>query len=106
MSNFFLTLLADAQPQQGSVVQTFIMIGVALLFFYFILFRPEQKRRKMLEKQRSGMKVGDKVTAMGLIGTIAQIQEHTVILKMVEGAKIEVLKASITDVQSATETTS
>ena len=87
----------DAAPSpQGNMMQTFIMIGLALVFFYFILWRPEQKRRKSAEAMRSAMKKGDRVTAMGIVGTI-------VILKMVEGAKIEMLKAAITEVQPAAE---
>lgn len=87
----------------GGLMQTLVMIGVALLFFYFILWRPEQKRRKALQNQRNSMKKGDKVTAMGIIGTLEEIQENTVILKMVDGAKVEMLKAAITDVQSTSQ---
>ena len=91
----------EAAPAQGNFTQTLVMIGVALMFFYFILWRPEQKRKKMMDQQRSSMKPGDKVTAMGIVGTIAKVQDTTVILKMVDGAKIEVLKAAITDVQAS-----
>ena len=93
---------APVAPQQN-FMQTFMMIGVALVFFYFILWRTEQKRRKAMEKQRSSLKKGDKVTAMGIVGTIATVQENTVILKMVDGAKLEMLKASITDVQPSSD---
>ena len=98
-------LLADeaAPSQGGGLMQTAIMIGIALVFFYFILWRPEQKRRKAAEQMRSSLKKGDRVTAMGIIGKVDRIQEQTVILKMVDGAKIEVLKAAITDVQSSSE---
>jgi preprotein translocase subunit YajC len=95
----------DAAPaaRQQSMWQTLMMIGIALLFFYLILWRPEQKRRKKMEKQRSGMSKGDRVTAMGIIGTVVRVEESTVILKMVDGAKIEVLKSAISDVQPASE---
>ena len=92
-----------ATGREGGMSQTLIMIGVALVFFYFILWRPEQKRRKAAEQQRNSMKIGDRVTAMGLIGTIARIQESTIIVKMYDGAKVEILKAAITDVQSGSE---
>lgn len=85
----------------GGMTQTLIMIGIALVFFYFILWRPEQKRRKASEQMRNSLKKGDRVTAMGIIGKVDKIQESTVILKMVDGTKIEVLKAAITDVQAA-----
>ena len=58
-----------------------------------------------MDKQRSSLKSGDKVTAMGIIGTVAKIQENSVILKMYDGAKIEVLKAAITDVQPSSSET-
>lgn len=100
-----LPLMADEAPASGgqNPSQMFIMIAVALVFFYFILWRPEQKRRKAMEKQRNTMKKGDHVTAMGIVGTISRIQEKTVVLRMVDGAKIEVLKTAITDVQPGTE---
>lgn len=93
----------EAAPQRDSFVQTITMIVIALVFFYFILWRPEQKRRKAMEEQRTAMKKGDRVTAMGIVGTVSKILEHTVILRMVDGSKIEVLKAAISDVQPGTE---
>ena len=96
-------LLADAgEPAKGNQMwQTLIMIGLAVVFFYFILWRPEQKRRKTMQKQRETLKKGDRVTAMGIVGTLSKVQEKTIILTMVDGAKIEILKAAITDVQPA-----
>jgi len=86
-----------SSPTQG-LTQTLVMIGIAVLFFYIILWRPEQKRRKALEAQRQNMKQGDRVTAMGIVGTVDAIQKDTTILKMVDGSKIEVLTAAITEV--------
>lgn len=99
------TLCADeAAPAKGqSMTQTFMMIGVALLFFYMILWRPEQKRRKKAQQQRESMQKGDRITAMGIVGTLVRAEKETVILKMVDGAKIEVLKAAISDVKPAAE---
>jgi len=91
---------------QGGMSQTLIMIGIALVFFYFILWRPEQKRRKAGEQMRNALKKGDRVTAMGIVGKVDKIQDQTVILKMVDGAKIEVLKAAITEVQSGADSES
>ena len=101
-----LTFLLDAEtlpPRDGGFTQTLVMIAIALVFFYFILWRPEQKRRKAAEELRTSLKKGDKVTAMGIVGTVDKVLEQTVILKMIDGAKIEVLKGAITDVQTGTE---
>lgn len=90
-------------PRDQGMWQTLVMVAVAMSFFYFILWRPEQKRRKAAEEQRSALKKGDRVTAMGIIGTVLRVQENTVILKMYDGAKIEVLKMAISDVIPGTE---
>jgi preprotein translocase subunit YajC len=94
---------APAVNNRSNLVQTMVTIGVAILFFYFLLWRPEQKRRKKLEQQRGALKKGDRVTAMGIVGTVLKIQDGTVILRMVDGAKLEMLKGSITDVQPGSE---
>ncbi|MBS0615665.1 MAG: preprotein translocase subunit YajC [Verrucomicrobia bacterium] len=94
---------AAAAAPQSNLYQTLMMIGIAVLFFYFILYRPEQKRRKALETTRNSLKKGDRATAMGIIGTVVRVQDNSVILKMVDGSKIEMLKAAITDVQPGTE---
>lgn len=88
----------SSTPPGQNLTQTLILIAVAILFFYVILWRPEQKRRKSLEKLRSSMKKGDKVTAMGIIGIVSKVEENTVIVKMVDGNKIEFLKAAISEV--------
>lgn len=94
---------AEGAARSGSMYQTLIMIGIAIVFFYFILWRPENKRRKAMDKKRSGMKKGDKVTAMGIIGTVDNVKEQTVVLKMIDGAKIEFIKASISEVAAKEE---
>lgn len=113
MKGLFLTLLlassavfADtvaAPVRENNLTQTLMMIGVAVVFFYFIMWRPEQKRRKALEQQRSSIKKGDRATAMGIIGTVVKVQDETIILKMVDGSKIEVLKAAVSNVQPGSD---
>lgn len=95
---------ADAAPprDQGQWM-SLVMLAVAFVFIYLILWRPEQKRRKAAEEQRNALKKGDRVTAVGIVGTVLRVQEQTVILKMYDGSKIEVLKAAINDVVSGSD---
>lgn len=97
-SLFVLAEEVPMPPKDQGFSQTLMMLAIALLFFYFILWRPEQKRRKAAEEKRNSLKKGDKVTAMGIVGTVYKVQDQTVILRMVDGSKIEFLKAAITDV--------
>lgn len=98
MNSDQLLAQGDGPPPDQSFWQTLVMIGIAFLFFYVILWRPEQKRRKLMEEQRDSLKKGDRVVAMGIIGTVVRVDENTVILKMYDGAKLEFYKAAITDV--------
>ncbi|MEI6242047.1 MAG: preprotein translocase subunit YajC [Chlamydiota bacterium] len=106
LGSFASFLHADAPvaaASKGNFLQPLLMIGVAIVFFYFILWRPEQKRRKKMEAQRCAIKKGDRVTAMGIIGTVSRIKDTTIILKMIDGSEIEFLKAAISDVQPSSD---
>jgi preprotein translocase subunit YajC len=95
----------DAPPPSFDQSQwtSFALLAVVFILIYLLLWRPEQKRRKELEQQRSTLKKGDRVTALGILGTVIRVQENTVILKMYDGSKIEVLKGTINDVTSGSE---
>lgn len=100
-SLFVLAEEVPTPPRDQGLSQTLIMVAIALVFFYFILWRPEKKRRKEAEEKRNTLKKGDKVTAMGIVGTVYKVQDQTVILTMVDGSKVEFLKGAITDVMPA-----
>lgn len=84
---------------QNPMLQTIIMLLILGVFFYFIMWRPEKKRRQQMQSLRDSMKPGDRVTAMGIIGKVSKVEDKTVILEMVDGAKVEFLKAAVTDVE-------
>ena len=52
-----------------------------------------------MEEQRKQLSKGDRVTAMGMIGTVSKVDEESVTLKMVDGNRIEVWKSAITRVE-------
>lgn len=56
-----------------------------------------------MDDLRGSLKKGDRVTAMGIVGTVVKVQDQTVIVKMFDGSKIEFLKGAITDVTPGTE---
>lgn len=96
-----IILAAVEASKEQSFYQTIIMVGILIVFGYFIIFRPEQKRRKKMEALRKSLKRGDKVIAMGIRATVDEVKDRTVILKQVDGAKIEMLTAAISEVESA-----
>jgi len=94
------TLIAMAPPQSGQgggeIYSTLIMFGAIIAIFYFMIIRPQQKRQKEREALLSTIKKGDKVvTAGGLHGEVAGVDEKTVLLEIADKVKVKVERASI-----------
>ena len=99
---FFMTLAdAAAGGREQNLWSTLMMVGVAIVFFYFILWRPEKKRRKSMEAKRNSIQKGDQVTAMGIIGKVTKVDEDRVTIQTGGDTKIDMLKAAVTDVTPA-----
>jgi preprotein translocase subunit YajC len=103
--------LLEQPPAQGPVsapdsgiTQMLIMVAAFVFLFYFIIFRPEHKKRKAEEAKRASLKKGDRITTVGgIVGVVAKVNPETVIVRMCDGARIEFLKAAISDVTPITE---
>ena len=98
MTNFLSYILAAdkaAPAGWGNLVPLVLMF----VMMYFLLIRPQRMRQKALAAQVAAMKKGDKViSAGGIHGTIANLKEQTVIVKVAENMKLEFQKSSITTV--------
>ncbi len=95
--NFLFTLLqTGAAATQGSSIGFWVMIALMLAVMYFFMIRPQRKQQKELQKFRSELKKGDKVvTVGGIYGTVAEIEEKTVLLKVDGEIKLRVDKGSL-----------
>lgn len=63
-------------------MSTIAMLVIMLAIFYFMLIRPENKKKKELEKMRSELTVGDQVTTIGgIIGTICAVKEESIVIE-------------------------
>lgn len=90
-------LQAAAPAQQGgSQLSFWIMIILVFAVMWFFMIRPQRKQQKEIEKFRNELKKGDKVvTAGGIYGTILEVQERTVLLKVDKDVKLRVDKTSL-----------
>lgn len=74
------------------------LMPIILIFivFYFLLIRPQKKTQDEQKKMIAALKKNDEViTSGGIHGTIANVKDHTVTLKVDDNVKIEVQKNSI-----------
>ena len=74
------------------------LLPIILIFviFYFLLIRPQKKQQDEHRKMIASLKKNDEViTSGGIHGTITNVKEHTVTLKVDDNVKVEVQKNSI-----------
>lgn len=63
-------------------VMTIVMLVAMIAIFYFMLIRPENKRKKEAEKMRSELSVGDVITTIGgIVGTICAVKDNTIVIE-------------------------
>ena len=66
----------------ANMLGTVGMLVVMLAIFYFMLIRPENKKKKELAKMRSELAVGDEITTFGgIIGTICAVKEESIVIE-------------------------
>ena len=95
-------LTATAGTGMGS---TLIMMVLMIAIFYFMLIRPENKRKKEAEQMRSSVKKGDKITTIGgITGTVVDVKESRVVLETgADQVRIELEKWAISTNETAAE---
>jgi preprotein translocase subunit YajC len=77
---------------------------ILFVLMYFVLLRPQMKRQKETEKLIQSIKTGDRVLAAGgIYGTVANLKDAVVVLKIADNVKIEVSRASIASVEKGPE---
>ncbi|MCC9604806.1 preprotein translocase subunit YajC [Blastopirellula sp. JC732] len=78
LTTTYFALFAQAQQGQGGIVDTLLwLIPPALLLIgFFLLMRPEQKKRKEMEDLISNLKKNDRVeTIGGIVATVVSVKK-------------------------------
>ncbi len=84
-----------------SMITTIGLIAGMFLIFYFLLIRPQQKKQKELKKMLESLKRGDKIVTIGGVwGSIVEVKEKTVIVKVDDNTKLEFSRDAIGQVVS------
>jgi preprotein translocase subunit YajC len=93
---------AETMNMGGS---TIIMLVVMVAIFYFMLIRPENKRKKEAENMRSSLKVGDKVTTIGgIMGKVVHVDGDKFVMETgADQVRIELAKWALSTNDTAAE---
>ena len=96
----FLTDAAGA-----SMGSTVIMLVLMVAVFYFMLIRPENKRKKEAEAMRGAVKTGDKITTIGgIIGTVVNVKEDKIVIETsADQVRMELAKWAVSTNETAAE---
>ena len=85
------------------MLSTIIMLGLMIGIFYFMLIRPENKRKKEAEQTRNNIKVGDQITTIGgVIGTVVSVKDEKFVMETsADQVRVEFAKWAISSNDSA-----
>ncbi len=84
--------MPQAQPAVNPIINLFPLILIFVIF-YFLLIRPQKTKEKEHQKMIAGLNKNDEiVTSSGIYGTIVNVKDKTVILRIDENVKIEIEK--------------
>ena len=96
---------APGAPQQNLLVSMMPLVFIFIIF-YFLLIRPQQKKQKEHEALVKAVKTGDQVvTSSGIHGTISNVKDKTVIVKIADNVKVEFDRAAIVAVEKPASAT-
>ena len=78
----------------GDMTMTVVMLVLMIGVFYFMLIRPENKRKKEAEQLRTNLKNGDYITTIGgITGTVVDIKEDRFVIETgADRVRLEMMK--------------
>jgi preprotein translocase subunit YajC len=107
MNNFVLPLLMAAQQTGGdgsgpNFLTSIIPFAAIIAIFYFLIIRPQNKKRKDTERMLSALKKGDRIVTIGGIhGTIQSVRDTTVIIRVDDNVKLEFSRSAISSIAAS-----
>ncbi len=85
---------ADGSPDAGFI--NLLFLGGFVLIFYFLLWRPQSKRRKEHTSLMGGLTKGDEVvTSGGIVGQINKIEDDFIKIQVAPNIELRVQKSAV-----------
>lgn len=78
-------------------METMILIISMFALMYFLMIRPENKRKKEAQNMRDSLAVGDEITTIGgITGTICAVKENTIVIESgADRVRVELTKWAV-----------
>lgn len=95
---------AGGAGEQPPAIFQFLPIIFIFVIFYFLMIRPSQQKQKKLQQMQQDLKKNDKIiTSGGIHGIVVGTRDHVVTIKISDNVKIDVSRASISNVKTGSE---
>ena len=90
--------IPNAQQPDGTLgLVVYCVVIIAILYFFMI--RPNKKRMAEYQKMLDSVKVGNRVLAAGIYGTVKKVNEKTIEMEIAKGVVVEVNKNAIANIE-------
>lgn len=103
--------IAEAAPAAapggggGSQFQFMGMMAILFAIMYFLMIRPQKRREKERKEMINSVKSGARVMlTSGIIGEVIEVKESTLIVRIAENTKVELVRAAISQILEKGET--
>ena len=98
-----LAASSAAAPEAPPAWLQFLPLVAMGVIFWLLILRPQMRRQKEHQAKVAALKKGDEVvTAGGLIGKVARVDETTVELDLAPNVRVKAVKSTIGDILKPT----
>jgi preprotein translocase subunit YajC len=87
--------------QSGNALVQFVPLVAIFAIFYFLMIRPEKKRRRALQDLIANLKIGDKVvTSGGIHGTVLSLRDDSLVIRS-DQSRLEIARSAVVGLAQA-----
>ena len=104
LSTFMILAMAPApggpggQPAQSPIFM-FGWVAIMIAIFYIMIIRPQRRKDQDRQALLKQVKTGDRVLfSGGIVGIVANVKEKTLVVKIADKTKIEILRGAVSQV--------
>ena len=96
MSMFAFGCQSQPGAPQGGLLDMLFPMVVVFAIFYLVLIRPQMRKEKQKNEMIKNVKTGDKVIfSGGMIGVVSNVKDKTIMVKVADNVKVEIVKGAI-----------
>lgn len=94
-----VTQSAPVAQSQDGMWGMVIYCVVIMAILYFFMIRPNKKRMAEYQKMLDSIKIGNRVLAAGIYGTVKKINEKSFGVEIAKGVVVEINKNAVASVE-------